>query len=97
MKPVHIKVIEKKKLFFKWDDGSKFDIPLEKLRGSCPCATCLAERERRGNSYIQIFNDNQVRIANIVEVGSYAIGITWKDGHNTGIYEFAFLKKLAES
>jgi len=96
MKPVQIKVIEKKKLFLKWDDGSKCDIPLEKLRRYCPCATCLAERERQGNSYIQIFNDNQVRIANIIQVGSYAIGITWKDGHNTGIYEFAFLKKLAE-
>ena len=34
------------------------------------------------------------KIKNIELVGSYAVQITWKDGHNTGIYSWEYLKKL---
>ncbi|MDO8609672.1 MAG: gamma-butyrobetaine hydroxylase-like domain-containing protein [bacterium] len=27
-------------------------------------------------------------------VGGYAIRVSWKDGHNTGIYSWEYLKKL---
>jgi DUF971 family protein len=96
MKPVQIKLIDKKKLFIRWDDETESEIGLEKLRKRCPCATCLAEREKLSKSYIPVLNENQVKIANINQVGSYAIGVAWKDGHNTGIYEYPFLKKLAD-
>ena len=95
MRPVQVKVVDKKKLFIKWDDETESEIGLEKLRKFCPCATCLTEREKQSKTYIPILTENQVKIVNINQVGSYAIGITWKDGHNTGIYEFQFLKNLA--
>ena len=95
MRPVQVKVVDKKKLFIKWDDKTESEISLEKLRKFCPCATCLTEREKQSKTYIPILTENQVKIVNINQVGSYAIGITWKDGHNTGIYEFQFLKNLA--
>jgi len=96
MIPVQIKVIDKKKLFIKWDDNTESEIGLEKLRKRCPCATCLTEREKQNKSYIPILQDKEVKISDINQVGSYAIGIVWKDGHNTGIYEFPFLKKIAD-
>lgn len=96
MRPVQVKVVDKKKLFIKWDDETESEISLEKLRKFCPCATCLTEREKQSKTYIPILTENQVKITNINQVGSYAIGITWKDGHNTGIYEFPFLKNLAD-
>lgn len=96
MRPVQVKVVDRKKLFIKWDDETESEISLETLRKFCPCATCLTEREKQSKSYIPILTENQVRIANISEVGSYAIGITWKDGHSTGIYEYPFLKNLAD-
>lgn len=96
MRPVQVKVVSKEKLFIKWDDRTESEIELEKLRKFCPCATCLTEREMQSKSYIPILTENQVKISNIKEVGSYAIGIAWKDGHNTGIYEFPFLKNLAD-
>ncbi|MGB5849681.1 MAG: gamma-butyrobetaine hydroxylase-like domain-containing protein [Ignavibacteriaceae bacterium] len=34
-------------------------------------------------------------VSGIEAVGSYAIQINWQDGHNTGIYEYPFLKNLA--
>ena len=29
-------------------------------------------------------------------VGNYAIQFTWSDGHNTGIFDFRFLRSLSE-
>ncbi len=96
MSPVQIKVLEKKNLFIKWNDESESVISLEKLRKLCPCATCLTEREKQSKTYIPLLTDNSVKVANINEVGSYAISIVWKDGHSTGIYEYPYLKKLAD-
>jgi len=96
MSPVRIKVIDKKKLYIKWEDDSESIIALEKMRRLCPCATCLTEREKQSKTYIPILNENQVQIAKINQVGSYAVSVIWKDGHSTGIYEYAFLKKLAQ-
>ncbi|MGE5812217.1 MAG: gamma-butyrobetaine hydroxylase-like domain-containing protein [Ignavibacteria bacterium] len=96
MEPVQIKLLEKKKLFIKWNDDSESLIKLETLRKLCPCATCVTERERQSKTYIPILNKNQIEISGINQVGSYAVSITWKDGHNTGIYEFSYLKKLGE-
>ena len=95
MSPLKIEVREHKYLFIKWDDESESEIELKKLREFCPCATCLAEREKQSVKFIPIFNENQIKPVNIDIVGNYAIAIVWKDGHNTGIYEFTFLKNLA--
>ena len=96
MVPVQIKITGKKDLNIKWDDDSESIIEIKKLRKFCPCATCVTEREKQGKYYIPIVTEDQTRVKSIQQVGSYAIGITWKDGHNTGIYEYGFLKKLSE-
>jgi DUF971 family protein len=96
MEPVKIKIIENKILWIKWNDDTESRITLHKLRKLCPCATCLAERDNQSKSYIPLLVSSQVTVAGIEAVGSYAIQINWQDGHNTGIYEYPFLKKLAE-
>jgi DUF971 family protein len=96
MRPVKLKIIEKKNLFIKWDDGDESSISLQKLRTLCPCATCMSLRESQSKNYVPIYNENQTTIAGIEEVGTYAVAIKWKDGHNTGIYEYPFLKNLAK-
>lgn len=95
MFPKQIKLHESSKLFLAWDDNSETIISLDKLRKFCPCATCVTERENQNESYISIYYSDQFKIQKINPVGKYAIGITWKDGHNTGIYEFPFLKNLS--
>ncbi len=94
MRPVSIKVLENKFLLIKWNDQTQTNIKLETLRKFCPCATCIRERDDRGKSYIPIYNPTQSQVANIEVIGSYAIQIRWKDGHDTGIYEYPFLKNL---
>jgi ATP-binding protein involved in chromosome partitioning len=32
----------------------------------------------------------------ITSVGNYAITVNWNDGHNTGIYSYAYLRALGE-
>ena len=97
MFPAKIKVVEQSSLFFKWNDNSESMISLSKLRKFCPCATCAAERSIQSSSYIPLFHSGQTKINKLNMIGSYAIGIAWEDGHNTGIYEFQFLKNLAEN
>ena len=95
IRPLQINVKHKKDIYIKWNDGTENRIELKKLRESCPCATCLTFRERQGKNFIPIFNERQVLVDKINPVGSYAIQISWQDGHNTGIYEFPFLKSLS--
>jgi DUF971 family protein len=97
MRPLSIRIGEKKSLEIQWDNGSNSQIELNFLRRYCPCATCSEQRESQSKNYIPLFFADQIKLKNIYEVGNYAIGITWRDGHNTGIYEFPYLKFLAES
>jgi len=97
MIPVQIKIVDKEKLFIKWDDDSESGISLKYLRDECPCAGCKGEtillKTFRPPSP-PIVLPGMYEIKNIETVGEYAIQITWKDGHNTGIYSWDYLKEL---
>lgn len=95
MKPVKLKIKDKQYLSITWDNGEESSIKLANLRKNCPCATCNAEREEQGNTYIPIYLSDQLGVSQIKMVGYYAIAVSWKDGHNTGIYEFDHLLELA--
>ena len=97
MIPVQIKIVDKEKLFIKWDDDSESGISLKYLRDECPCAGCkgetiLLKTFRPPTPPIDL--PGMYEIKNIETVGEYAIQITWKDGHNTGIYSWDYLKDL---
>lgn len=96
MQPVSIKVKDKKYLLIDWDNESASQIKLTNLRRQCPCALCAAEKETESSTYVPIYSDEQLKIKNIQMVGTYAIGINWGDDHNTGIYDYNFLKQLSE-
>jgi DUF971 family protein len=97
MNIIEIRVVNQTKLLLKWNDNSESSIPLNKLRKFCPCATCMTERENQSKTYIPLFHSGQSKITKISTIGNYAIGIHWADGHNTGIYEFSFLKNLSKN
>ncbi len=96
MFPLGIKVIEKKYLVVAWNNGADSKIKLANLRMNCPCAICTTERENQSSKYIPIYSESQLKVRNIELVGNYALGITWADEHNTGIYDFSYLKKLSD-
>lgn len=98
MNPKQIKIEEKIYLLIKWDDNSESKINLEYLRDECPCANCKGETillKTYRPAKLQLGNINMYKIRDIQTVGGYAIQIKWKDGHDTGIYTWEYLKKLA--
>lgn len=99
MKPIQIKIFEKSALLIKWEDNSETKIGLKYLRDECPCANCKGETillKTYRPSKLTVFNSEMYKIKNIQKVGGYAIQISWNDGHNTGIYSWEYLMKLAD-
>jgi len=97
MNAKQIKIEDKIRLFIRWDDESESRIDLKYLRDECPCATCKGETillKTYTPSKLPIVNPEMYKIKDIQPVGGYAIQITWKDRHNTGIYSWEYLKKL---
>lgn len=70
-------------------DGHVAQYPHELLRGYCPCAGCQGHQGE-----IRFIEGGDVELADIGEVGNYALKFTWGDGHATGIYNFRFLRAL---
>lgn len=97
MSPKQIKIFEKDKLMIIWDDESESRISLKYLRDECPCASCKGETVLL-KTYRPVKPANtspdMYKIKNIETIGGYAIQITWKDGHNTGIFTWDYLKQL---
>ncbi|MBZ0180634.1 MAG: DUF971 domain-containing protein [Ignavibacterium sp.] len=97
MFPKKINIEEGKFLVIVWSDAEKSKIKLSNLRRQCPCAECLAEREKESKSYIPLYTFEQLKITDLKIIGKYALSVTWSDGHNLGIYEFSKLKILSEA
>lgn len=77
-----------------WQDGSEQAIDFRDLRLACGCALCRDEmtgRPKIDPSTIPL----DVRPLEIRSVGTYAIAITWSDGHSSGIHPFAALQRMA--
>ncbi len=89
----------------------KSELSSETLRRNCPCATCREERgdtshakplttpakpmKPRSLSIVESSITEQTLLREIWAVGNYALGMSWGDGHNTGIYTFELLRSLA--
>ena len=97
MRPLDIQPIGNE-LVVKWDDGMEQFIPLENLRRACPCAGCQGEPDILGNIYQAPkgpLASNAFELVKIARVGGYALQPVWADGHDTGIYSFEYLRRMA--
>ncbi len=77
-----------------WKDGNVLTIANRNLRLSCRCALCVDELT--GEKILKeadIFEE--IAPVEITPLGNYAIGITWNDGHSSGIYPYKSMRKLA--
>ncbi len=95
MLPKKISVAKDDNLVIEWDSGTISKINKYLLRKSCPCAICEVERDENHHDY-NLFRGDKTEIIDIEIIGQHAIKITWKDGHNAGMYEFQYLIDLAE-
>ncbi len=83
----------------KMDDGFEADISSQKLRDNCPCAGCKGE-EVLLHKYVPLHQKPATVESYMLDKaeikGNYGIQLSWKDGHDTGIYNWDYLKLLAD-
>jgi len=96
LQPVTIQKIGSE-LAIAWSDGSESYLSTEALRRACPCATCGGEPDVLGNTNRPdvSYADNSFELVGWQMVGGYGLQPRWADGHNTGIFPFPYLRKLA--
>lgn len=77
-----------------WEDGEYSRLEYRELRGSCPCATCIHEMTGKrivGPDEVP----HNVEALDYMLVGQYATQFLWSDAHDTGIYPYNLLRRLA--
>ena len=101
-RPVKLELRGGDRLFIEWDDGQKRETRVSVLRSSCPCATCREKRAEPpqpsgGLGSLPVLSMAEARplaILGMKPVGNYAYGISFSDGHDTGIYTLEYLREL---
>lgn len=71
---------------------------LSEIRRACPCALCddlrAQQTQKGGLDMIAEVEMPSAVLTDIVPVGNYALQFRWQDGHDTGIYTYAYLREL---
>ena len=83
---------EGRRLEVVYDDGVTAENSAERLRVESPSAEVQGHRP---DQKVTLTGKQNVRIVDIEQVGNYAIRLLFDDGHNTGIYTWEYLRKLA--
>ena len=74
-----------------FDDGSVFELPFEYLRVYSPSAEVRGHGP--GQEQLQL-GKHEVGISKVEPVGNYAVRLVFDDGHDTGLYTWAYLYEL---
>lgn len=94
IEPVQIIEESECEISIKWSDDRETSYNAVLLRRSCPCAGCINEWTGE-----KMLDDAQVpddlSIDHVSIVGRYALNFHFSDGHDTGIFSFAYLRKVA--
>ena len=80
-------------LELRWPDGAQFRIPFELLRVYSPSAE--GQGHGPGQEVLQT-GKREVEITALAPVGNYAVQPRFSDGHESGIYTWAYLYELGE-
>jgi len=94
IEPVQIIEESDSSVSIKWSDDAETQYTAAQLRRSCPCAGCI--NEWTGEKMLddaKVPEDITIKHTSIV--GRYALNFHFSDGHDTGIFSFAFLRKVA--
>ncbi len=92
--PTEIKLRNKSRILeVAWADGARFELPFEYLRVYSPSAEVRGHGP--GQERLQTGKE-AVMITAIEPVGHYAVRLVFDDGHNTGLYQWDYLRELGE-
>ncbi len=74
-----------------FEDGSRFELAAEYLRVESPSAEV---RGHGGGPKTIVKGKQEVKISALEPVGNYAVRIGFDDGHDSGLFSWAYLHKL---
>jgi DUF971 family protein len=90
--PTAIKLRRKSRVLeVSFDDGAVFELPFEYLRVYSPSAEVKGHGP--GQETLQI-GKHEVQVKAVEPVGNYAVRLVFDDGHDTGLYTWAYLHEL---
>ena len=93
--PTEIKLHQESRLLeIKFDNQTECSLSCEFLRVYSPSAEVQGHSPSK--AVLQIGKE-KVNITNIEPIGNYAIKITFSDGHDTGLYSWDYLYRLAKN
>ena len=82
---------QSRQLEITFDDGARYRLPFEFLRVHSPSAEVRGHGV--GQEVLQVGKRN-VNLLNVEPVGSYALKMTFDDGHDSGLYTWEYLHEL---
>jgi DUF971 family protein len=77
-----------------FDDGATRELSFEYLRVYSPSAEVRGHGP--GQETLQL-GKHQVQVVKVEPVGNYAVRLVFDDGHDTGLYTWAYLYELGET
>ncbi|MDD4929227.1 MAG: DUF971 domain-containing protein [Gallionella sp.] len=94
MNPTEIILHQKSRLLeLAFDDGARYQLPFEFLRVFSPSAEVRGHGP--GQEVLQA-GKLDVMLTGVEPVGSYAIKLTFDDGHDSGLYTWEYLSELGK-
>ncbi len=92
--PTELKLRSKSRVLeISFDDGARFELGFEYLRVYSPSAEVRGHGP--GQERLQTGKE-QVAVTKLEPVGHYAVRLFFDDGHNTGLYNWSYLRELGE-
>ena len=102
LQPNKLELLGPDRLRIEWSDGQRREYHVRDLRDQCPCATCREKRQQdktQPSTLLPVLSPEETRPLTITAmnpIGNYAYGITFSDGHNTGIFSLELLRQLGD-
>ena len=101
LRPKHLDLKKDRGLTVHWQDGAVSFYPIAYLRKMSPSADARSLREEMAKNPLAVLpasavsDSSEPLTASGAElVGNYAVRITFSDGHDTGLYSWAYLRQI---
>ncbi len=100
LRPKHLDLKRDEALTITWDDGTVSVYPIAYLRKNSPSAEMKAFKEEQARNPLTVLPSKYVHEGPLTAVsaelvGNYAIRIRFSDGHDSGIYSWEYLRRIA--
>lgn len=97
-KPTSLALNDDGDVLIQWSDEKSRLYKVVMLRDNCPCATCREKRKEQPAvqllPVLSLEEAQSLKITEMKPVGSYAYGITFSDGHDSGIFTLEHLFQI---